>query len=98
MTVAARPKGTPASGADVGKTLKRYVPAGGSLNTMYSTLSTLETDRYCAQAPEQPAIWSAHRSRFHMTARLAPALAGSPSHVITMARRLAPVGTVMSRY
>src|SRR5262244_1813334 len=97
MTVAATPKGSPASGALIGKTRTRYVPAGGLLTTMYSTLSTLETDRYWAHAPAHPSIWSAHRSRSHMTARLAPALAGSSSHVITMDRRLAPGGTVMSR-
>src|SRR5688572_22714771 len=97
MTVAATPKGMPASGALIGKALKRYVPAGGLLTTMYSTLSTLETDRYCAHGPVQPSIWSAHRSRSHMTARLAPALAGSSSHVITTYKRLVPGGTIKSR-
>ena len=32
-----------------------------------------------------------------MTARLAPALAGSSSHVITMDRRCVPGGTMKSR-
>src|SRR5262245_44069432 len=58
-----------------------------------------ELDVHSPQAPAgslQSAPRSTHRSRSYVTARLAPALAGGSSHVITTTSRRVPGSTVTS--